>query len=107
MKVASRESSVDKTRGPVAQIETEGFVFARSFVTQNETAELCDSITPLLNPKRAGARNILQRSAIVAGLAKSERLVALLAELTGAVPFAVRAPAGADANGAGSPRRCG
>ena len=86
----SRELSVVNTRGLIEQFQTAGFVFVRSFLTPGEIAQLRDSITPLLDPRRAGARNILQRSAIVAELAKSERLVALLAKLTGAVPFAVR-----------------
>jgi ectoine hydroxylase-related dioxygenase (phytanoyl-CoA dioxygenase family) len=72
------------------QFNAHGFMFARGLLTAAEARQVCESLTPLLQTARAGARNLLRRSSEIAALARSERILDIIGELAGAVAFPVR-----------------
>jgi ectoine hydroxylase-related dioxygenase (phytanoyl-CoA dioxygenase family) len=81
---------IENARSRREQFATHGFTFARGLLSAPEVQHLCESLNPLLQTARAGVRNLLRRSSDIAALAQSERILSMIGELAGAVPFAVR-----------------
>ena len=90
MKVEGRESKVGGRHPSREQFEKDGFAVARTLLKPSETERLRDAVAPLLKKERAGVRNLLRRSEIVAALARSAQIIDMLAAFSGALPFAVR-----------------